>query len=147
PRDLRAAAAHVLGRQDDEALEQLCGLVRICSLARVPGGDARLVPCRYHYFVRGLNGAYVALASVGSQTAPQLFLEPTRQTPDGSAYTLELRVCRKCGQPFLFGHQFKEQGKDVLRAFSLSREQRGQPTWFTWEPPTPRSEDEEDEAA
>jgi superfamily II DNA or RNA helicase len=146
PRDLRAAAAHVLGRQDEEALEQLCGLVRICSLARVPGGDARLVPCRYHFFVRGMNGAYVALACAGGQTVPQLFLEPTRQTPDGSAYTLELRACRKCGQPFLFAHQFKEQGRDVLRAFSMSNEQRGQPVWFTWESPTPRSEDEADEA-
>src|SRR5262249_27946175 len=55
-------------------------------------------------------------------------------------------ACRKCGQPFLFCHQFKEQGRAVLRAFSLSREQRGQPAWFTWEPPMPRSEDEEDEA-
>src|SRR5262249_32255287 len=55
-------------------------------------------------------------------------------------------ACRKCGQPFLFGHQFKEQGRDLLRAFSMSCEQRGQPAWFTWEPPMPRSEDEEDEA-
>src|SRR5581483_166567 len=47
PRDLRAAAAIVFGRDDPVAVEQLCGLVRVSSLARVPDGDARLVPCRY----------------------------------------------------------------------------------------------------
>src|SRR5262249_40391710 len=54
PRDLTTAAEIVLGRRDESAVQQLCGLVRVCSFARVPGGDARLVPCRYHLFVRGL---------------------------------------------------------------------------------------------
>jgi DEAD/DEAH box helicase/Domain of unknown function (DUF1998)/Helicase conserved C-terminal domain len=146
PRDLRSVAALVLNSEDDRAVEQLCGMVRICSLARVPGGDARLVPCRYHFFVRGLNGAYVALGKNKEQIIPQLFLEPMRQTPDGSAHTLELRACRKCGQPFLFGQRFSEGGKDVVRVLGTPQDGRGQSAWFTWEPPTPRSEDEADEA-
>lgn len=145
PRSLDAAADVVFGRHDEESLNQLTGLVRICSLARVPGGDARLVPCRYHLFVRGVNGAYVAFSRVGLEAVPKLFLDPTSQTPDGAARTLELRICRKCGQPYLLGYQFTENGKDVLRAFGVPREERGKPIWLTWEPPQARSEDEADE--
>jgi hypothetical protein len=145
PRDLPAAAALVFGRQDAAALEQLCGLVRLCSLARVPGGDARLVPCRYHFFVRGLNGAYVALTRAGEQVSPQSFLDPTNQTPDGAARMLELRACRKCGQPYLFGWSFREAGGDVLHAFGQLRDERGQALWLSWQPPGAQSEDKEDE--
>lgn len=148
PRDLPTAAEIVLGRRDKSAVEQLCGLVRVCSFARVPGGDARLVPCRYHLFARGLNGAYVALGSEGSQVATRLFLDPTNTTPDGTASTLELRSCRKCGQPYLFGYRVTASGRNVLRAFGTEREDRadrGKPLWLTWEAPRPRSEDEEDE--
>jgi hypothetical protein len=148
PRDLPTAAEIVLGRRDEAAIEQLCGLVRVCSFARVPGGDARLVPCRYHLFTRGLNGAYVALGNEGSQITTRLFLDPTNTTPDGTASTLELRSCRKCGQPYLFGYRVSANGRNVLRAFGSEREDRadrGKPLWLTWEAPRPRSEDEIDE--
>jgi Lhr-like helicase len=146
PRDLHAAAEAVLGRSDEQALAQLCGLVRVASLARLPGGDARLVPCRYHFFVRGLNGAFVALDRAGDKVLPRLFLEPMRQTPDESAFTLELRACRSCGQPYLFGYRFSEAQGDVLRAFGRPQDQRGEPRWFTWTAPEARSEDVEEEA-
>lgn len=55
----------------------------MCSFARVLGGDARLVPCRYHLFTRGLNGAYVAVGDEGGQITTRLFLDPTNTTPDG----------------------------------------------------------------
>jgi hypothetical protein len=147
PRDLAAAASTVFARSDEEAVRQLSGLVRLCSLARVPSGDARLAPCRYHLFVRGLNGAYVAFTSSteGGAPEPQLFLEPTNQTPDGTAKTLELRVCRKCGQPYLFGYKSEGTGGTVLKAFGSLREERGKPVWLAWEPPQLRSEDEADE--
>lgn len=147
PRDLPTAAEIVLGRQDESAVKQLCGLVRVCSFARVPRGDARLVPCRYHLFARGLNGAYIALASEAGQIA-SLFLDPTNTTPDGTASTLELRSCRKCGQPYLFGYRVMANGRNVLRAFGTEREDRadrGKPLWLSWEAPRSRSEDEDDE--
>lgn len=148
PRDLATAAEIVIGDRDNAAVAQLCGLVGVCSFARVPGGDARLIPCRYHLFARGLNGAYVALASDAAEITTALFLEPTKATPDGSAFTLELRSCRKCGQPYLFGYRVTENDRNVLRAFGTEREDRpdrGRPLWMTWEAPRARSEDEEEE--
>ena len=65
PHDLPSAALEVLGRQDEQAIGSAVGWFGISSLARVPGGDARLVPCRYHFFVRGLNRAYLAIDSRG----------------------------------------------------------------------------------
>ncbi len=147
PRDLASAARMVFGADDPESLGRLAGLVRVCSLARVPAGDARLVPCRYHFFLRGLDGAYLAFdGPPDGDPTPSLFLDRTNETPDGSAKTLELRVCRKCGQPFAFGYAFSESDGRVLRASGSPREGRGEPAWLTWDPPTPCSEDEEDES-
>jgi hypothetical protein len=148
PRDLPSAAEIVLGGRDEASVEQLCGLVRVCSFARMPGGDARLVPCRYHLFTRGLNGAYVALNNEDGEIATRLFLDPVNATPDGTASTLELRSCRKCGQPYLFGYRVTVHDRNVLRAFGTEREDRvdrGRPLWLTWEAPKPRSEDEAEE--
>jgi hypothetical protein len=147
PRDLGTSARMVFGSDDETALRRLTALVRICSLARMPGGDARLVPCRYHFFVRGLNGAFIAFdAPPGGDATPSLFLDPTNVTPDGRTKTFELRVCRKCGQPYIFAYSFTEAEGRVLRAFGSPREGRGEPTWLTWDPPVPCSEDEADEA-
>ncbi len=141
PRDLRAAAAIVFGRDDPVAVEQLCGLVRVSSLARVPDGDARLVPCRYHLFVRGLNGAFVALGPGIDRATPALFLEPVGETADGrKAY--ELRACRKCGQPYLFATAASDSGGTTLTAGAAD----GRPTWVTWAAPDRRSDDEADES-
>ena len=140
PRDLRAASLMVLGRDDPTAVEQLCGLVRISSLARVPGGDARLVPCRYHLFVRGLNGGVVALGPGQDRAVPTLFLEPVRETVDGRK-AFELRVCRKCGQPYLYGLVTGDSGGATLTSGGTD----GHPTWITWAMPDRRSDDETDE--
>ena len=96
-------------------------------------------------FVRGLNGAYVALAP-GADISQQLYLEPTNQSADGSLRTARTALCRKCGQPYLVGFRFTENGQEVLRAFGATGEQRGEIMWFTWESPESRSEDEAEEA-
>ena len=143
PRDLGASAAMVLGHDGPVAVEQLCGLVRVCSLARIPGGDARLVPCRYHLFARGLNGAYLALGPGTDRAYPTLFLEPVKDTQDGRK-ALELRACRKCGQPYLLGRAVADGDGIGLRQESAD-ERKGW-TWITWSPPDRRSDDEADEA-
>jgi len=147
PRDLATAARMVFGAEDETALRRLSALVRICSLARMPGSDARLVPCRYHFFVRGLNGAFIAFdGPEGADPTPSLFLDPINVTQDEATRTLELRLCRKCGQPYTFGYSYTEAEGRVLRACGSPREGRGEPTWLTWDPPVPCSEDEADEA-
>ncbi|WP_406697999.1 DEAD/DEAH box helicase [Singulisphaera sp. Ch08] len=141
PHDLPSAAQKVLGRHDEVAISQLCGLVRVSSLARVPGGDARLVPCRYHFFVRGLNRGYVALVPGADRAEPLLFLEPTRETDEGLR-TLELRVCRKCGQPYLYGVANSGEGGMTLAPAADPFGDPPQALWLTWTRPDRRSDDE-----
>ena len=145
--DLPAAAHHVFESRDEEAVQTLIGLVRIASLSKYPNMDARLVPCRYHFFVRGLSGGYIAFDHEGEKGKhePSLFLEPTNTTPDETHKTVELQVCRKCGQPYVFAYEFQEGDSRILKAFGSPLEGRGTPVWFTWDPPEPVSEDEEDE--
>ena len=145
--DLPAAAHHVFESREEKAVQTLIGLVRIASLAKYPNMDARLVPCRYHFFVRGLSGGYIAFDHEGEKGKhePSLFLEPTNTTPDEAHKTVELQVCRKCGQPYVFAYEFQEGDRRILKAFGSPLEGRGTPVWFTWDPPEPVSEDEEDE--
>jgi len=84
--DLEAAAFEIFGKRDLRSIERLIGLVRIASLARYTGSDARLVPCRYHFFVRGLSGGFVAFDHIDDKgcAAPSLFLEQTRTTSEDS---------------------------------------------------------------
>lgn len=142
PRDLAAAATEVFGCGDADALAQLCGLVRVCSLAKLPGGDARLVPCRYHFFARGLNGAFVALRPGSGGAVPELFLDPTREAEDETK-AFELRACRKCGEPYLFGLTRTDADGTILG--TPVEESEGRPAWVTWVPPDCHSADESDE--
>jgi antitoxin (DNA-binding transcriptional repressor) of toxin-antitoxin stability system len=137
PARLEAAAQAVFGRSDQQAEESLVGLVRISSLARVPGDIIRLAPCRYHMFCRGLAGAYVALHKEQgrNEPKPELLLTPSLTGGDGTTRTLELRTCRKCGQPYLLGYEFQDQGGSILKAFGSPQEERGTPVWLLWQPP------------
>ena len=145
--DLEAAAFEVFGRRDGNAVRALVGLVRVASLAEYPHTDARLVPCRYHFFVRGLSGGYIAFDQQNEegQPSPSLFLDPMRRTPDGSYVTTELYLCRKCGQPFIFAYQLQNEGAHFLVPFGSEGENRGKPVWLAWIRPRTISEDEEDE--
>jgi hypothetical protein len=145
--DLPAAAYQVLGKRDHSSIQQLVGLVRICSLARSPESDSRLVPCRYHFFVRGLSGGYLAFdrSDERGKPAPSLFLDPVNTTPDGLYQTVELYLCRKCRQPYIFGYAFHDEDLPVLKAFGSPTEGRGNRIWFSWTPLRALSEDEEDE--
>ena len=141
PTELRKVAGAMFGDDSQIHLEQLSGLVKVCSFARVPGGEARLVPCRYHLFARGLSGAYVALEPGDPYAKPTLFLVPMRVTSDGRQ-ALELRSCRKCGQPYLIGSVKEEAGRDVLKPAAQGEDRW---TWLTWRPPVAESDDEADE--
>jgi len=149
PTDLREAAHAVFGSDDEETLRQLCGLVQACSMAKVPGSDARLVPCRYHLFARGLSGAWVALTPGETGPVAELFLDPTRDTDDGRK-ALELRMCRKCGQPYLVGRTHDDGGHTAL-VQGDARDWDGHRgdgwAWSTWASPQAESEDDGDEAA
>jgi len=148
PVSMEQATAHVFGKADAASVQSLVGLVRICSLARLPGGEGRLAPCRYHMFCRGLDGLYVALTRSEKAGAlkPTLLTRPMRLGPDGKTRVLELCTCRKCGQPYLCAYEFAEDDEWILKPFGSPSEGRGEQIWLVWQPPRPECEDEEDES-
>lgn len=146
--DLAGAALKVFGSREDAAVQALISLVRICSLAKVPGGDARLVPCRYHFFVKGVTGGYLAFDRMSSDKSwqPTLMLEPAKTGPDKQTKTLVLNLCRKCGQPYVKGYRVvRDGGKEYLEGIRSNLEDKYRQTWFVWDEPQLASIDEEDE--
>lgn len=96
PVELRDVAERLWPSMDkSEALEQCIALVDLASRAK-PGADgAPLLPARYHFFVRALEGAFVRFA-------PDVELYLHRQTEkDGVVF--EIGTCRQCGQLHIVG--------------------------------------------
>ncbi|MBL8821327.1 MAG: DEAD/DEAH box helicase [Planctomycetia bacterium] len=142
PSDLATAAKAVIGSDTPEAIDQLCGIVRVATKAKVPDSDVRLAPCRYHLFVRGLSGASVSFESVTGNAVPMLHLDPTRKTDDGRL-ALELYACRKCGQPYLRGRIAEDVKGRMLLPGGWNTGSRW--AWMTWAEPVQNSNDESDE--
>ena len=142
---LRTAAEIVFGQTDAQAkVERLCRSGCRASLAHVCP-VAMLAWCLVATTCSSVVSTELSLPSIVAMVASSrsLFLDPLRQTPDGATPALELRICRKCGQPILFGYRFPHPQGEVLRAFGMPRQERGKPVWLTWESPQAHSEDEE----
>jgi ATP-dependent helicase YprA (DUF1998 family) len=94
---------------DDEAATQdLVALVDLAVAARRDGDDLSLIPARYHFFLRTLEGGYVCLHPAHSASHPPLRLTRYERCPgcalEGrSARMFELGTCRRCGAEYLVG--------------------------------------------
>jgi Lhr-like helicase len=140
--DLPSAAAHVFG--SEAAVGDLINMVKIFSLARMPGTEARLVPCRYHFFLKGLNGVLVSFSpegKSGSNPDPYPSLDTAITDLQTESKTLQLYFCRKCRQPYLFG--YTQEG--VLKAIGSPMEMRGVPLFMAWDLPQERLPEEDAE--
>ena len=130
--DLPSAAAQVIGTEQD--VKALISMVRLFSLARMPGTEARLVPCRYHFFVKGLNGVLASFSPqmiAGTLSQPYPSLDPAITDPETGGKTLQLYFCRKCRQPYLFGYATS----GYLRPLGSPLEERGVPWFLAWDLP------------
>jgi ATP-dependent helicase YprA (DUF1998 family) len=91
-----------------EARKHLVDLVDLGVLAREREGDASLLPARYHFFLRALEGAFVCLHPGHDPAAPALLLSRHERCPSclearREAAMFELGVCRRCGSEYLVG--------------------------------------------
>ena len=88
-------------------LGALVALVDLAVKARPSADDNALLPARYHFFVRAIEGAYLQL-----RPQPTLFLERYEQIEkDGSTYAVfELATCRRCGAGYLAGECRQDSG-------------------------------------
>lgn len=77
-------------------------LISIAVKAKSEGADYPLIPARYHFFIRALEGAYI-----GFTPSPKIFTEPIKEIEgkDGSFRAFEIGICRHCGALYLIGCQ------------------------------------------
>jgi ATP-dependent helicase YprA (DUF1998 family) len=143
-KDVRHLAAEALpGR----ATEDLITLVELCSLAKHDGEDAPVIPARYHFFLRALEGAFVCLHAGHPPDTPRLRLTRHRQCPSCAARGLtaavfELGVCRFCGAEYLLGEISRGEGLDVFSSAGAAWTRYDRLLWGE-----ATSDDDEDESA
>lgn len=93
---------------DPAAADDLVALVELAVQARENDMDSPLVPARYHFFLRGLEGAYACLHPEHPVDRALLFLEPHDACPACDdvgvrAAVFELGACRRCRAEYLIG--------------------------------------------
>jgi ATP-dependent helicase YprA (DUF1998 family) len=91
--------------EDPRAESRLTRLLALTQWAEWQGSGAprKLLPTRYHLFVRGLDGAWICTnpkCSTHGQRA-SLHFEDVGNCPACSSRLLELLTCSKCGQEYL----------------------------------------------
>lgn len=79
--------------------------VALCAKAKKDG--KALIDIRYHYFLRALDGGFMAI------DYPQSFSLTRRDTYDGSIKMFEVGVCDDCGEIAIIG---KRDGNKLFRA-------------------------------
>lgn len=104
-RSLESVAADVF--KSSSAQAELVDLVALGTRARMDPESAPLLPARYHFFVRSLEGAYVCLHPEHPSTERRLRLARHEACPscrpNREAAMFELGSCRRCGAAYLCG--------------------------------------------
>lgn len=101
--------------------EDLVALVDLCVAARPRPDDAPLLPARYHFFLRSLEGAFVCLHPDHRSGEARLVLArhlhcPSCQRTGRQTAMFELGVCRHCRAEYLVGQlQPDDTGRQRLK--------------------------------
>lgn len=129
---------------DAAATADLVCLVDLGVAARVDENDASLLPARYHFWIRGLEGAFVCLHDGHPADAPRLTLQPADRCraclgAGVDATLFELGSCRRCQVEYLVG----VQRNSVLRRAPVGMSP--QVYLLLGKPPADDEEEDEDE--
>ena len=122
-----------------ERYEALSAVIRVGMLARASDDGFPLLPGRYHLAVNSIEGVAV-LPSAAEEGWEDLKATRHHQSDGGLYYPL--LTCRKCGQPFLEGHEISGHLHNRPRA---DGESRGERRVFWLGAPVGLVNDEEDE--
>ncbi|WP_298210758.1 DEAD/DEAH box helicase [Ferrimicrobium sp.] len=90
------------------AQKQLTALIDVCVRARRRSSETPLVPARYHFLIRALEGAFVCVDRGHPSTKPRLLLARHLVCPGCATVGIESRMfeygtCRRCGAGYLVG--------------------------------------------
>ena len=114
--DFAVAAKQIFGRR---AATSLTYLIEACSWAKVPDTDSPVIPARYHFLLRALEGAFICLSPQHPAGRPRLALNRRKRCGDCTANSIDSRVfesgvCTKCGAAYLVGRQGHREGHVFL---------------------------------
>ncbi|MCY4371814.1 MAG: DEAD/DEAH box helicase [bacterium] len=115
---LSEAAEVVFGERSVAALTDL---VEACSRAKAPHTDSPVIPVRYHFLVRALEGAFICKSPCHPPGRPRLRLQRHRKCPDCATKSIDSRVfesgvCTKCGATYLVGSRNEADGHVFVRS-------------------------------
>jgi hypothetical protein len=104
--EIENVAADVMSGEDRPAL--LAALVDICVGSHLEGTNRPLLPARWHFLLRALEGAFACFAESHPPLEPRLLLSRHEECPSCKnlgqrSAMFEVGVCRRCGVPHLVG--------------------------------------------
>ncbi|HEX5409849.1 MAG TPA: DEAD/DEAH box helicase [Gemmatimonadaceae bacterium] len=132
--EFETVARDLFGAESTDGLagakRALVDLIDLAVAARARPEDAPLIPARYHFFLRALDGAFVCLHPEHDVSRPRLLLHrhdrcPTCTEQRIEAAMFELATCRRCRAEFVVGESATVNGRDVLvhaRRFARKRQ-------------------------
>lgn len=110
PRQIREVADQVFPDADDaERPRLLAALVDLLVRAEEPRSKSPLLSCRYHLFLRGLEGAFVRYHPHREVTLTR----GSQGVDEGPAF--EVALCRECGQHYLVGRRDGDRLVEAIR--------------------------------
>lgn len=100
PVELAEAARDIFGADDAKALT---AVVELSLQARESSGSTPLLPARYHFLVKALEGAFACLNPNHPANSPRLQLGRQAICEACNARMFELAVCRRCRALYVVG--------------------------------------------
>src|SRR5690606_34661209 len=90
------------------AMDDLVALVELGAAARRDDDEVPLLPARYHFWLRALEGGYACLHPSHPASAARLRLArfdfcPACSAQGRTARMVELGTCRRCAAPYALG--------------------------------------------
>jgi len=110
PRQLTEVGTAVFGDAPEQDRPRLVSeLIDLLVRSEDPRSKSPLLSCRYHLFVRGLEGAFI-------RYQPQREVSLARGSGAGSnAPSFEVALCRECGQHYLVGRRDGDHLVEAMR--------------------------------
>jgi ATP-dependent helicase YprA (DUF1998 family) len=125
----------------------LIALIALGTRARFNPADAALLPARFHFLVRSLDGVYGCLHPRHPKERERVLLDPHLLCPacqedDLAVHLFEIAACQACGSAYLAGVSVPDHGKAYLRATTPSNPAR---EWYLLDADAITQTDEDEE--
>ena len=107
--------------------EEISALLNVCTNSY--GSASPLIPARFHYLVRALEGAFMCVSPMHPAGTSRLHLERHKTCPGCAdrgrdSLVFELGVCDRCGASYLLGSEDADADARVIVKQALPQERR-----------------------